>query len=87
MIEKHDAIWMDVEEDNCGEIVSEDYSPELGKLFVVYERRDGGFMPFSYVKQHGPQYSLPIWNNENTKVLVASLDEAKHYLESYGANT
>jgi hypothetical protein len=87
MIEKHHAIWMDVEADNSGTIVSEDYLPELGKLFIVYMRRDGGFMPFSYVKQHDPQYSLPIWSNENTKVLLASLEEAKQYLESFRANT
>ena len=87
MIEKHNAIWVDFNGDNAAKIVSEIYSPDLDKLFVVYERKDGRYMPFSYVKKPSHQWSMPLWSNENTKVLVASLEEAKNYLVNYGANT
>ena len=87
MSEKHNAIRIDFDDDNSAKIVSEIYSPELDKLFIVYERQDGRYMPFSYVKQHSPQWSMPFWSNENTKALMGSLEEAKRYLENYGANT
>ncbi len=87
MIEKHDAIWVDFDDDDAAKVVSEIYSPELDKLFIVYERKDGRYMPFSYVKQPSHQWSMPLWNKENTKVLMGSLEDAKKYLESYGANT
>ena len=86
MLEKYNGIWIDVEVDNSGTIVSEEYLPDIGKLLVVYKRSDGGFMPFSFVKIHDPRYSLPLWNSENTKVLVSSREEAKQYLEYYSAN-
>lgn len=87
MSEKHNAIWIDFNDDDSAKIVSEVYSPELDKLFIVYERKDGNYMPFSYTKQRDPQWSMPLWNNENTKVLMSSLGEAKNYLAYYGANT
>lgn len=86
MIEKHNALWIDSNDDDSAKIVREIYSAELDKLFVIYERKDGRYMPFSCVKTDGsPQWSLPFWSHENTKVLTASLEEAENYLVSYGA--
>jgi hypothetical protein len=87
MLEKHNAIWVDFNDDNAAKIVHEVYSAELDKLFIVYQRKDGRYMPLVYVKKASHQWSLPFWTNENTKVLTASLEEAKNYLASYGANT
>jgi len=84
MIQKYNAIWVDFNDDNAAEIVSEIYSPKLDKLFIVYERKDGRYMPFSYVKKTSHQWSMPFWSNENTKVLMASFEEAKDYLADFG---
>lgn len=87
MSEKYGAIWVDFNDDNSAKVVFEIYAVALDKLFIVYERMDGKYMPFSYVKQHSPQWSMPFWSNENTKALMGSLEEAKSYLANYGANT
>ncbi len=87
MIEKHGAIWTGCDGDNDAKVVSESYSPELEKLFVVYQRRDGMFMPFSYVKQSDPYLSMPVWAHENTKAFLASLQDAQQYLGRYSANS
>ncbi len=86
MSEKHGAIWIDFHDDNGAKIVLENYEATLDKLFVIYERMDGNYMPFSFVKQHTPQWSTPIWNNENTKVLMNSLEESKSYLTNFYAH-
>ncbi len=87
MKEKYGAIWVDSNHDDSSEIVEEIYSESLDKVFVIYRREDGFFMPFSYVKAESYQWSLPFWVNENTKLLVSSVVEAKEYLKSYSAGT
>jgi hypothetical protein len=87
MAEKYDAIWVDFDNDDCAEIVSEFYSASQDKLFVIYKRKDGMYMPFSYVKKTSPQWSLPFWSSENTKLLLSTLVEAQQYLIAYGAGT
>ena len=84
MNEKYGAIWVNFDDDDSSEIVEEYFSESLDKIFVVYKRKDGLFMPFSYIKKESAQWSLPFWSNENTKLLVASFNEAREYLVSYG---
>lgn len=87
MSEKYGALWIDFDNDDSAVIVSELYSESVDKLFVIYKRSDGMYMPFSYIKKSSPQWSLPFWSSENTKLLLSSLVEAQHYLVAYGAGT
>ena len=87
MNEKYGAIWINFDDDGSSEIIEEVYSTTLEKIFVIYRRKDQLFMPFSYVKKQSPQWSAPFWSNENTKILMSTLAEAKEYLAAYGAGT
>ena len=87
MNEKHGAIWVDHDNDDSACIVSETHSEGADKLFLIYQRRDGLFMPYSYVKQSSPQWSMPFWTNENAKTVFQTLAEAREFLANYGAAT
>ena len=83
---KYQSIWCSTCVDDAANIVFEHYSVDLDKIYIIYKRKDGLYMPFSFVKgaiDH--QWSLPFWGEENTKVIFALENQAIEYLsEFYG---
>jgi len=86
MEEKHEAIWISVEEDGSAKIIFEEYLCITDKLHVIYQQADGCFVPYSYVKENNSQWQLPVWIKENEKALLPTLELAKEYLTGYAAS-
>lgn len=85
MEEKYEGIWIDTRGDDSSEVVFENYIAAIDQLHVIYQRADGSYLPYSFVKQSDPQWRLPIWSPENDKAIMPTLESAKEYLISYGA--
>lgn len=83
MIEKYGAIWIKNKQKNSTKIVFEEYLPNINKLQIIYERVDGNYQPYSCVKNKDPQWCLPIWIPENSKVILSTIESAKKYLISF----
>lgn len=86
MEEKYEGIWINDQGDDLSKVVFENYIASIDKLHVIYQRADGGYLPYSFTKQNDPQWRLPIWSQENDKAMMPSLESAKEYLISYGAS-
>ena len=86
MEEKYEGIWISAQGDDSSKIVFESYIASIDKLHVIYQREDGGYLPYSFIRQNDPQWRLPIWSQENDKAMVPTLESAKEYLTSYGAS-
>ena len=87
MEEKHEAIWINVEENDSAKIIFEEYLSSIDKLHVIYQQANGSFSPYSYIKENDPQWRLPIWSKENKKAMMPTLESAKEYLTSYATSS
>ncbi len=86
MEEKHEGIWINVEEDGAAKIIFKNYLSDIDKLQVIYQQVDGSFIPYSYAKVQDPQWRLPIWSKENEKAMMPTIESAKEYLANYAAS-
>ena len=84
MEEKYEGIWINTQGDYPSKVVFESYIASIDKLHVIYQKSDGDYLPYSFVKKDDPQWRLPIWSQENDKAMMPTLESAKKYLISYG---
>ncbi|WP_156804631.1 hypothetical protein [Gallaecimonas xiamenensis] len=87
MEEKYGAIWIAVEEDASAQLVFEQYYPDITKLQVIYQQSNGCFLPYSFVPKKDRQWTLPVWSQENEKVMMPTIGSAKEYLSHFLASS
>ena len=86
MEEKFNGIWISLAENTHLSIVFEEYISTQDKIHVVYQTRDGFYLPYLYIKTDSHQWRLPILSQEKDKTVMPYLESAKNYFASFSEN-